>query len=93
MVYVKCKEGKKPVRVKKRTHLKGGRREISNPEITGASEEDRDKAGESKDGADPGRNSSKGVKLQSYPNATLDSEGIEEDRDKASATTFSRPEM
>ena len=35
----------------------GGRREISNPEITGASEEDGDGAGESKDGADPDRNS------------------------------------
>ena len=42
--------------------LHGGRREIPNPEITGALEEDRDGAGESKDGADPGRNSLKGVK-------------------------------
>ena len=42
-----------------------GRREISNPEITAASEEGGDRAGESKDGADPGRNSSKGVKPRS----------------------------
>ena len=39
-----------------------GRREISNPEITGASGEDGDRARESKDGADPGRNSPKEVK-------------------------------
>ena len=38
------------------------RREILNPETTGASEEDGDRTGESKDGADPGRNSLKGVK-------------------------------
>ena len=40
----------------------GGRREISNPEIRGASKEDRDGAGESKDEVVSGRNSLKGVK-------------------------------
>ena len=80
---------------------KGGRREISNTEITGVSEEDGDGAGESKDGADPGRNSSIGVKPRYSTNATLDGEtkaeadgeGTEEGWDKASATTFSGPGM
>ena len=42
-----------------------GRRDISKPEITGATEEDGDRVGESRDRADLGRNSSKGVKPRS----------------------------
>ena len=56
-------------------------------------EEDEDGAGEGKDGADPGKNFSKGVKAGSRTNATLDGEtkveadkeGTEEGQDKASA--------
>ena len=65
------------------------------PDITGMSGE----GGESKDGTDQGRNSSKGVKTESRTNATpdgetkveADGEEIGEGLERASATLFSGP--